>query len=43
MFLDQMLNRIGSEYNPNYKKELQEFIDEKQRVKQTDKLNRLML
>ena len=42
-FLDQMIMRIGSEYNPNYKENLQQFIDEKQRVKQTDKLNRLML
>lgn len=43
MFLDQMLLRIGSEFNTNYKENLQQFIDEKQRVKQTDKLNRLML
>jgi hypothetical protein len=42
-FLTEMERRIGSEYNPNYKKELQKFIDEKQRVKQTDKLNRLMV
>jgi len=43
MFLDQMLLRIGSEFTPNYKENLQQFIDEKNRVKQTDKLNRLML
>lgn len=42
-FLDQMLNRIGSEFNPNYKQQLQQFIDEKQRVKQTDKLSKLIL
>lgn len=43
MFLDQMLLRIGSEFTPNYKENLQQFIDEKNRVKQTDKLNRLIL
>tara|TARA_R110000868_G_scaffold1415_4_gene11075 strand:+ start:14615 stop:15805 length:1191 start_codon:yes stop_codon:yes gene_type:complete len=41
-FLSQMTARIGSEYNPDYKQALQEFIDEKQRVKQTDKLSGLM-
>jgi hypothetical protein len=41
-FLDLMLLRIGSEFNPNYKQQLQQFIDEKQRIKQTDKLNTLM-
>jgi MoaA/NifB/PqqE/SkfB family radical SAM enzyme len=41
-FLTEMERRIASEYNPNYKKELQEFIDYKQRVKRTNKLTRLI-
>jgi hypothetical protein len=43
MFLDQMLKRIGSEFNPDYKQQLQKFINEKQRVKRTDRLNGLLL
>lgn len=43
IFLTEMERRIASEFSPDYQQQLQEFIDEKQRVKQTDKLNRLML
>jgi MoaA/NifB/PqqE/SkfB family radical SAM enzyme len=41
-FLNEMERRIASEFTPNYKQQLQEFIDYKQRVKQTDKLSRLI-
>ena len=41
-FLNEMDRRIASEFTPDYKQKLQEFIDYKQRVKKTDKLSRLI-
>ena len=41
-FLTEMERRIASDFTPNYKQRLQEFIDYKQRVKRTDKLSRLI-
>jgi MoaA/NifB/PqqE/SkfB family radical SAM enzyme len=42
-FLTEMERRISSDFNPDYRQQLQKFIDEKQRVKKTDQLNRLIL
>lgn len=42
-FLTEMERRISSDFNPDYQQQLQEFINQKQRVKQTDRLNRLIL
>jgi MoaA/NifB/PqqE/SkfB family radical SAM enzyme len=41
-FLTEMERRIASEIDPDYQKKLREFIDEKQRVKKTNKLERLL-
>lgn len=41
-YLKQMRNRIGTAYNPNYKKVAEEFLKEKQRYKKTEELVRLM-
>jgi len=41
-FLDNMIFRIGTAYNDNYKQLAQEFLERKQAVKKTDKLIKLM-
>ena len=41
-FLDNMIFRIGSAYNDNYKQLAREFLERKQVVKKTDKLIKLM-
>ena len=41
-YLTQMKTRIGSNYNPDYKKVAEEFLLQKQQVKKTDQLMRLM-
>lgn len=42
-FLTEMERRISSDFNPDYQQQLQGFIDQKQRVKQTDRLKRLII
>lgn len=41
-YLKQMRNRIGTAYNPDYKKVAEEFLTKKQVYKKTDELVRLM-
>jgi pyruvate-formate lyase-activating enzyme len=41
-FIESMKNRVGSINNPDYRQELSEFLDRKQRVKKTDKLTTLL-
>jgi hypothetical protein len=41
-FLDNMILRIGTAYNDNYKQDATQFLVRKQQVKKTDKLIKLM-
>ena len=41
-FLNEMENRIGSEYNPDYRKHLKDFVAQKNKTKQTNKLDILL-
>jgi len=42
-FLDDMEHRIGSSYREDYRDHLREFVAQKNKTKQTDKLSKLML
>ena len=41
-FFETMKQRIGTNYNPEYKQHAQVFLERKQTVKKTDKLIKLM-